>query len=229
VIRIKEEQHMRRTIAFACAAAALAAPAAAQGHLTLQPDEQPAGGFARLDVRVPNEREDASTTRVEVKFPPGFAEVSTEPVPGWTAKVTKRGIAEVVDSITWTGDGRQGAIRPGRFQDFGVSLALPDRPGASLTFKALQTYAGGEVVRWTGPPDAEQPAPRVKLTAAVSDDHGAAGDDGAETLPAAGVEATSGGDGDGAPTWLGVLALAAGAVGLAAGVGALAAARRRPA
>jgi periplasmic copper chaperone A len=229
VIRIKEEQHMRRTIAFACAAAALAAPAAAQGHLTLQPDEQPAGGFARLDVRVPNEREDASTTRVEVKFPPGFAEVSTEPVPGWTAKVTKRGIAEVVDSITWTGDGRQGAIRPGRFQDFGVSLALPDRPGASLTFKALQTYAGGEVVRWTGPPDAEQPAPRVKLTAAVSDDHGAAGDDAAETRPAAGVEATSGGDGDGAPTWLGVLALAAGAVGLAAGVGALAAARRRPA
>jgi len=212
---------MRRTIASACAAAALAAPAAAQAHLTLQPDEQPADGFARLDVRVPNERDDVSTTQVEVRFPPGFAEVATEPVPGWTAKVTKRGPAEMVDSITWSGDGNQGAIGPGQFQDFGLSVALPDKPGTNLTFKALQTYTGGEVDRWIGPPDAEQPAPQVKLTAAGFDEHGAA-----ETRPAANVEATT--RSDGAPTWLAVIALAVGALGLAAGVGALAAARRRP-
>jgi uncharacterized protein YcnI len=230
---------MGRTIALACAAAALAAPAAAQAHLTLQPDEQPAGGSARVDVRVPNERDDASTTKVEVRFPPGLADAATEPVPGWTAKVTKRRLAtpittddgdritEVVDAVTWTVGGKQGAIKPGQFQDFGLSLALPDTPGTSLTFKALQTYTGGEVVRWTGPPDAQQPAPRVKLTAVASDEHGAAGDP-AETRPAADIQATSGGDSDNVPTWLAVLALAVGALGLAAGVGALAAHRRRP-
>jgi uncharacterized protein YcnI len=231
---------MKRTIAFACAAAALAAPAAAQAHLTLQPDEQPAGGFARLDVRVPNERDDASTTKVEVKFPPGFAEVATEPVPGWTAEVTERKLAkpiitdegdritDQVDTITWTGDGEEGVIGPGQFQDFGLLVALPDKPGTSLTFKALQSYTGGEVVRWIGPTDAAQPAPRVKLTAAASDRHGAAGDDPAEIRPAANVQDTSGGDGAGAPTWLAVLALGVGALSLAA-VGAVAVARRRPA
>jgi periplasmic copper chaperone A len=206
----------------------------------VQPDEQPAVGFARLDVRVPNERDDASTIKVEVKFPPGFAEVATEPVPGWTAKVTERKLADPmttdegdritdqVDTITWTGDGKQGAIGPGQFQDFGLSVALPDKPGTSLTFKALQTYTGGQVVRWIGPPDAEQPAPQVELTAAARDKHGAPGDDAAETRPAAHVETTSGGDGDGAPTWLAALGLAIGALGLATGGGALAAARRRP-
>ncbi len=36
-----------------------------------------------------------------------------------------------------------------------------------LAFPALQTYADGEVVRWTGGPDAERPAPRVTLTEAA--------------------------------------------------------------
>jgi uncharacterized protein len=219
---------MRKTIAFACATAALAAPAAAQAHVTLQPKEQPAGGFARLDVRVPNERDDASTTKVEVQFPPGFAEVSTEPVPGWTTKVTKSKLAnpittdegdeitEQVDTITWSGDGKQGSIAPGQFQDFGISVALPDKPGTSLTFKALQTYSSGEIVRWIGPPDADEPAPQVELTAT------------AQTEPAANVQSESNDEGDdGMPTWLGVLALILGAVGAVAGASALVIARRR--
>ena len=160
---------MRKTIAIACTAAALSAPAAAQAHVTLQPDEAPAGGFARLDVRVPNERDDAATTKVEVKFPPGFAEVSTEPLAGWTTKVTKTKLAkpvttdegdkitEQVDTITWTGSGQQGRIGPGQFQDFGLSVALPDEAGKSLTFKALQTYSDGDVVRWIGPPAPRSP------------------------------------------------------------------------
>ena len=34
-------------------AVALVVPAAAAAHVTLQPSEAPAGGFTRLDVRVP--------------------------------------------------------------------------------------------------------------------------------------------------------------------------------
>jgi uncharacterized protein len=219
---------MRRTIAFALAVALLAAPAAVQAHVTLQPDSAPAGGFTRLDVRVPNERDDAATTKVEVQFPRGFDFASTEPVPGWTAKVTRAKLAKPatdahgeqvtdrVDTVTWTGDGRQGRIGPGQFQDFGLSLATPDAPGSSLTFKALQTYDDGEVVRWIGAPDADEPAPQVRLTAAADDGHGTA----------AATSDEPGDDGEGAPTWLAVIALVLGALGLIAGVAGLSAARR---
>jgi periplasmic copper chaperone A len=214
---------MRALIGTVVLAATLALAAAASAHVTLQPSEAPAGGFARLDVRVPNERDNAGTTKVEVKFPPGFVEVSTEPVPGWTAKVTKRKLAkpvemegekltEEVDTITWTGDGKTGVVGPGEFQDFGLSVALPDKPGTKLTFKALQTYSNGEVVRWIGPPDAEEPAPQVALTSASS------------TKPAAATSTATQGDGEddsGAPVWLVVVALVLGAAGLAAGLAAL--------
>jgi uncharacterized protein len=188
-------------------------------------------------VRVPNERDNASTIKVEVKFPPGFTTVSTGPVPGWTAKVTRskltkpqvndegEKVTDQVDTITWTGDGQQGRIRPGEFQDFGLSLATPDKPGTSLTFKALQTYSNGEVVRWIGPPDADEPAPQVKLTSAAQTAGG---------TPASSPDATnasnttsSSDDDSGAPTWLAVLARIIGALGLIAGGMALATSRRR--
>jgi uncharacterized protein YcnI len=227
---------MSKTIAVATAVAALAAPAVAGAHVTLQPDQAPAGGFARLDVRVPNERDSAGTTKVDVQFPPGFVFASYEPVPGWTVKVTKRKLAEPVeaegeqiseevDRITWTGDGKTGIIRPGQFQDFGLSVGLPDKPGAKLTFKALQTYSNGEVVRWIGAPDAEEPAPQVELTASEGE-HGAAPAP-ADDTQAAAAPGGDDGDDDGAPVWLAVVALAVGALGLIAGAAALIGRRRQ--
>ena len=168
---------MRRAIPAAAAALALAAPATAAAHVTLQPATAPAGGFARLDVRVPNERDDKGTIKVDVKLPAGIVSASYEPVPGWTTTITKEKLAkpikvegldvnQQISRITWTGDGKQGVIEPGQFQDFGLSLAIPKgKPGSTLTFKALQTYQGGEIVRWIGPPDADEPAPTVTLTA----------------------------------------------------------------
>ena len=38
------------------------------------------------------------------------------------------------------------------------------KAGDALTFKALQTYEDGDVVRWIGPEDADEPAPIVTLT-----------------------------------------------------------------
>lgn len=216
---------MNRTIAIAATVGTLAFPAAAGAHVTLQPSEVPAGGFTRLDVRVPTERPDASTTKVEVQFPPGFTTVSTEPVPGWTAKVARvklakpqvndegEKITDRVDTVTWTAAGGQGGIGPGQFQDFGLSVAVPDKAGSSLTFKAVQTYSSGEVVRWIGPPDSEEPAPQVKLTAAEGEGGG--------TAPAAQQEPASGGDDDGGSDTLSIIALIVGAAGLAAGIAAL--------
>jgi uncharacterized protein YcnI len=65
---------------------AFAAPAGA--HVAFQPEEAPAGGFVVENVRVPNEQEDASTTKVDVQLPNGFLDVSYQPVQGWKTKVT---------------------------------------------------------------------------------------------------------------------------------------------
>ena len=43
------------------------------------------------------------------------------------------------------------------------------RPATTLTFKSVQTYSNGEVVRWIGLPDADRPAPQVKLLAAAAE------------------------------------------------------------
>lgn len=44
---------------------------AERAHVTLQPKRAPADCFVRLNVRVPNERDNASTKKVRVQFPPG--------------------------------------------------------------------------------------------------------------------------------------------------------------
>ena len=84
--------------ALAALTGALAATPA-QAHVTVQPQSVPAGGFTRLDVRVPNERDEAGTTKVQVQFPPGFASVSTEPKPGWRFEVRTRKAKEPIEQF----------------------------------------------------------------------------------------------------------------------------------
>jgi periplasmic copper chaperone A len=212
--------------------AALAAPAAAQAHVTLQPSSAPAGGFTRLDVRVPNEQDGASTTKIQLQLPDGFAEASYEPVPGWTVKVRKAKLAqpvktddgevtEGVKEITWTS--KQG-IPPGAFQDFGLSVQVPGKAGDTLTFKALQTYSSGEVVRWIGGEGTDNPAPTVAVTAAAPEHGSAAADPAATPAPAAKDD-----NGGGSDT-LAIVAIVIGVLGLAAGAAGLMASRqgRRP-
>ncbi len=203
--------------------ATLALPAVAGAHVTVQPDQQEAKAFVVENVRVPNEQDDASTNKVSVQFPDGFAEVSFEPVPGWKVAVKRSKLAEPittdegdklteqVSQVTWTG----GKIRPGEFQDFPVSLEMPEKP-QTLTFKATQTYDNGDVVRWIDPPDGETPAPQVKVTAA-------AGGDTAAATPAASTS-KSGEDED--PDALTIIALVVGWLGLIAGIAALVTRRR---
>ncbi len=226
----------RRTIALAAVAATLTLPAAAAAHVTLQPNEAPAGGFARLDVRVPNEEDAKDTVKVEVQLPPGFADASYEPVPGWTVKETRRKLTSPVKTddgdtltdelatITFTAAKGKG-IKPGQFRDFGLSLGLPDKPaGTALQFKALQTYTGGEVVRWIGAEGSEKPAPVVTL---VADSESPTG--GAAAAPAATEaddDAAGDDDGGGGGNGLAIVALIVGALGLLAGGAALMSSRR---
>jgi uncharacterized protein len=232
----------RRTITVAALATTLAAalPAAADAHVTVQPPEAAAGTYAVLNVRVPNEKDDRGTTKVEVQVPPGVSYAAYQPVPDWTAKITTRPpakpfavegepVKQEVDTITFTGRGRAGVIAPGQFLQFPISIRVPDgAPGTKVAFKALQTYEGGEVVRWIGAADSETPAPTVTLEAPDEEDgagahHAAAtagGDDAAD-----GPDTEKAGGDDTAAVVLGAGGLLAGLAGL----GIALASRRRTA
>lgn len=212
-------EHICRRIWSALAlAVALAAVGAspASAHITVNPSEARQGGFARLSFRVPNERDNSGTVKVEVEIPqsPPIPFVSVRPVPGWQYQVEKVTLAEPVEShgrtistavskITWTG----GPIKPGEFQEFDVSLGRLPKDVPELVFRAVQTYESGEVVRWIelptpGGPEPEHPAPVLKLVEAKDDGHGAG------TLAVQQTPAAASGEGDAQPSAaLGIVAL----------------------
>ncbi|MZD09567.1 DUF1775 domain-containing protein [Streptomyces sp. SID5785] len=203
--------------------ALLSSPAFA--HVSVQPEGAAAkGGYAVVDFKVPNERDDSSTIKLEVSFPTDhpLASVMPQPVPGWEAKVTKskldkplemhgEKITEAVSKVTWTatGSGDDKGVRPGYFQKFPVSVGQLPTDTDQLVFKAIQTYDNKEVVRWIEAPqkgqeEPENPAPTLALTAAEDDGHGASGaaQDGADGTKddkkeAAAASTDTGSDGSG--------------------------------
>ncbi|MFD7546378.1 YcnI family protein [Streptomyces sp. NPDC059816] len=170
----------------------LSSPAFA--HVSVQPDGEAAkGGYATIGFKVPNERDDASTTKLEITFPTEhpLASVLPQPVPGWKAKVTKskldkpievhgNKITEAVTKVTWTAEGK--GVEPGFFQRFPVSVGQLPENSDQLVFKALQTYSNKEVVRWIEAPteggeEPQYPAPVLALSAAEEGHHGGTGGD----------------------------------------------------
>ncbi|MFJ8645207.1 YcnI family protein [Streptomyces sp. NPDC093546] len=212
-------------------------------HVSVQPQGEAAkGGYATVSFKVPNERDNASTVKLEVSLPAAYplASVSTQPVPGWKAEVTKtklatplevhgKKITEAATKITWTAAGSK--IAPGEFQQFTVSMGRLPENTDQLVFKALQTYDNKEVVRWIEEPkegaaEPESPAPVLKLSAATDDHHGGgaaatASDDekakghGTETKAS---DADSAGSSDTTARVLGIVGILVGAAGVAFGV-----------
>ncbi len=45
-------------------------------------------------------------------------------------------------------------------------MRIPNKPNATLSFPARQTYSSGEVVNWSGAAGSETPAPSVNVVAA---------------------------------------------------------------
>ncbi len=172
------------TLTFALAAAALLAPAAASAHVTLQPESAPAGGFTRLDVRVPNERDDKGTTKVVVRFPAGSSTRPTSRSPAGRRRSRARARTSTRSRGRPRARRRDRARSVPRLRPLGRDAE--GKAGDKLTFKALQTYEGGEVVRWIGPADADEPAPQVTLTAASGEEDAGheAGSGGGPAAPA---------------------------------------------
>ncbi|MFF6978983.1 YcnI family protein [Streptomyces sp. NPDC008343] len=222
---------------------ALSVPAFA--HVSVQPEGTAAkGGYAVVDFKVPNERDDASTTKLEVTFPTDhpLASVMPQPVPGWKADVTKstldkplemhgKKITEAVSKVTWTADGK--GVEPGFFQKFPVSVGTLPEDADELVFKAIQTYSNKEVVRWIevpqeGQEEPENPAPVLELSAAEEGHHGSSSSDKAsaeasdsDDAEAASAKTDAAEPADSSDTTarvLGVVGIVVGALGVAYGV-----------
>ena len=234
--------------------AVLAVAGPASAHVTISPNTTAGSGDdVEVTFRVPNEEDTANTTELEVDFPTDkpITGVLPQPVPGWTIKVENTTLAtpiqtddgtvtQTVSKITWSG----GQIPPGQFQGFPVMLGHVPDDADSLTFKALQTYSNGDIVRWidvqqAGQPEPDHPAPVLTLTAAAPDGGDAAvsppppaGASPSVTVtsaaPASSPAAASGTSaGDSTARGLGIAGIVVGVLGLAAGALGLGAARRK--
>ena len=195
---------------------ALAAPAAA--HVTVQPGEAIQGGYGAFAFRVPTERPDAGTVKLEVTLPAEhpIRSVRTKPMPGWTVSVTKNG--ETVRTITWTADPGV-RIGPGEYQEFDVSAGPLPEDTDHLVLPVVQTYDSGEIVAWDAPPaegaEPEHPAPVLEL---IPEEDAGAMEPTAGTATASGADTTA--------RWVGGAGLAVGALGLGVGAGAVLRTRR---
>jgi uncharacterized protein YcnI len=215
---------LRRTalVTTLAATGVLAAAGAAFAHVTVHPGSYEKGATdGTLTFRVPNEEDTAGTTKVQVFLPTDhpILSVLVTPEAGWSADVTTTKlktpiktddgtITEAVSEITWT----KGTIQPGQYQDFNVAFGQLPEDVDQLTFKTLQTYSDGKVVRWIeesqpGQAEPENPAPVLELTKAAAP---AASSSASKTTAAATTTATT----DATARGLGIAGLIVGVLGL---------------
>jgi uncharacterized protein YcnI len=162
--------HARLVIAGALGALAVAAPNAS-AHAVVSPPVAQSGTLQYFTLSVPTEKEGATTTKIELDVPPGFAIDSYQPSPGWKRQVTAKGSGEdaVVSKVVWTG----GKVPTEEDSVFGFNA--DGSKAQDYTFKVVQTYSDGSVVDWSGPESSDTPAPvvtSVKSLGGGSDDGG---------------------------------------------------------
>ena len=210
---------MRSVLVVAASLAAAAAVSGAAGaHVQVSPAEVAPGDSTLFTLLVPNEK-DRPTTEVELKVPAGVIVFSFRGTPGWKRSETRRANGSL-DVVSW-----KGSLPPEEFVQFAFLASTPEQEG-QISWPAVQTYRGGEKVRWIGPPDSEEPAAVTLVTTSASTENAggeeASGQQAGATTP---PTRPTGGDDD-STSWLSIIALVVGGLGLVIGLGALAQARR---
>jgi uncharacterized protein YcnI len=200
----------------------------ASAHVSVSSPDASAGGFGKIVFRVPNESDTASTVRIRIQLPTDspFASVSTQPVPGWTATLTRtqldppvkdddgNEVTEAVSVVDYAADAGSG-IGPGQFQEFALSVGpFPDAD--TLSFSVVQTYSDGTESAWIDPTvegqaEPEHPAPVLSLAAAD-------GSSGTSSSSHDHDTATTTNEPAGLALFLAILALLAGIAGVVLGV-----------
>ncbi|MGZ4648677.1 MAG: YcnI family copper-binding membrane protein [Blastococcus sp.] len=200
----------------------------ASAHVAVSSADATPGGEGKVTFRVPDESDTASTVKLRIQLPTKtpLASVAVLPVPGWTFTATKEKLAKPV--VTDDGDTltdrvsvvefdavRGGGIAPGEFQEFSLSVG-PIPKVDSLAFSVVQSYSDGKQVAWieptiAGAPEPQHPAPVLTLTGAA-----------AAATPTAAAAAdhtdhTTTTSSSGAATWIALVALLIGLVGVVLG------------
>ena len=141
---------MRLLISLAAAVFATSASA----HVTVSPSQSAPGAREKYELRVPNERKSATIT-VEVHFPAGLRVTAVEQKPGWQAEAI-RDRAGNLTGVRWIG-----SLPPEQFTEFGLLAVNP--PGGEIAFTAIQAFADGTKIDWSGSAGSKTPAARVRL------------------------------------------------------------------
>jgi uncharacterized protein YcnI len=148
----------------AAVGAALTIVPGAFGHAELSPAVAKAKAGQVFTLAVPTEEEGATTTKIELTPPPGFAIDSFAPASGWKRSVQQTGSGEeaVIQKVTWSG----GNVPTGEDAVFQF-LASPEST-TTYRFRVRQTYSNGKVVDWAGPESSDTPAPTIEAEGSQS-------------------------------------------------------------
>jgi periplasmic copper chaperone A len=143
--------------------AALVLSAGAWAHAELSPPVAKAKAGQVFTLAVPTEDEGATTTKIELTPPAGFAIDSFAAAPGWKRNVQQTGSGEdaAIQKVTWSG----GNVPTGEDSVFQF-LADPTE-SRTYTFNVRQTYSNGKVVDWAGEESSDTPAPTIEAKSSL--------------------------------------------------------------
>lgn len=141
----------------------------AQAHVVVFPKEARQGAYEKFTVRVPTEIE-APTVQVRVEIPEDVEISRFEPKYGWSYAL-ERDASDKITAVVWNAEGE--GLSATEFGEFHMQGKVGNEAG-NLVWNAIQTYADGTVVEWTGPQDADRPASvtTVHASAVAADGHG---------------------------------------------------------
>jgi uncharacterized protein YcnI len=138
-------------------AIALVFTGAAWAHAEISPGVVVAKHAQEYGLLVPTEKENLTTTSIELTVPSGFAIDSFVPSPGWKRTEQTKGSGEeaIVQKVTWSG----GKVPTG--EDAAFYFLATANDSKTYEFKVRQTYSDGSIVDWSGPESSDTPAPAI--------------------------------------------------------------------
>ena len=143
--------------------ALLVSAGSAWAHARISPVVVESKQLQLFSLAVPTEKENLTTTKIELTVPQGFGIDSFVAAPGWKRQVQQTGSGEdaVIQKVTWTG----GKVPTGEDSLFQF-LAQPAKSG-TYTFQVEQTYSDGSIVDWTGSESSDAPAPTIEAKSSL--------------------------------------------------------------
>ena len=135
----------------------------ALAHAEVSPSVALAKSLQLFSLAVPTEKENATTTKVEMTPPSGFSIDSFVPAPGWKreAQTTGSGDNTTVEKVTWSG-GKVPTEEDALFQFLAQAAS-----SKTYTFQVEQTYSDGTIVNWSGPESSDAPAPIISAKSSL--------------------------------------------------------------